>query len=174
MLAGYVYRVDKNHLASVSRSSVYLNAISNRLSASSERARFLGMIVGNAISELVDPVDKRMNFSSEDMGSSDGKWYKSLTSVNDSVGSIGDLKPPPVCSTKPRTTRSKPGTSKGTPTKATASKKATSKIISIEEINDSLESETEDLPMYEKPGSDPSDEDEDPTLVQRDRPIAPV
>lgn len=174
MLAGYAYREDKNNLLRLSRTSVYLNAISNRLAASSERGRFLGMIVGNAVSELVDPVDKRMNFSSDDMSNPEGRWYKSLTSINDAVGVISDLKASTVSSTKSLATRTKTGFGKEVPDQAPISAKASSKIISIEKINDSSESEAEDLPSYEKPDSDPSDEDDDPTLVQRDRPTAPV
>jgi len=174
MLAGYAYRVDPKYLMTLSRSSVYLNAISSRLAASSERARFLGMVVGHAISELVDHVDKRMKFSAEDMSGSDGKWYRGLTSVNDAIGSISDLKPPQLSSTKSLATRTKPAIGDGKQAKATSFAKASFKIISIEEIDGSSESEAEDLPMYEKPDSDPSDEDEDPTLVQRDRPTAPV
>lgn len=174
MLAGYAYREDKSNLITLARSSVYLNAVSNRLAASSERACFLGMIVGSAISELVDPADKRMKFSSEQMSRPDGQWYSSLTRVKNVVGSISDLKPSQVVLTKSLATRTKSASSKQTHNKAPGSAKTGSKILSIEEINDSSESEAEDLPMYEKPDSDPSDEDEDPTLVQRDRPTAPV
>ena len=173
MLAGYAFRADETFLMHLSRSSIYLNAISNRLAASSQRARFLGMVVGTAFSELVDPKDKRMAFSTDEMNSPDGQWYRSLTSVKDSVGSIKDLKIESTPSIKSSNQLSKSVNSNS----STRSKKiaqSTSKIISIEELNDSSESEIEDLPMYEKPDSDPEDEDEDPTLIQRDRPTAPV
>lgn len=175
MLAGYVFRKDGTALVSLSRSSSYLNTISNRLAASSSRARFLGMIVGTAISELIDARDKRMDFGAEDLKSPDGIWYKSLTAVNDVVGSLEDLEVSPIATrkaTKKATT--KLATRIVASSKSTGRTNATSKIISIEEIDGSSDSEEEDLPMYEKPDSDPSDEDEDPTLVQRDRPTAPV
>lgn len=173
MLAGYTLRADKTHLVDLSRSSIYLNAVSNRLAASSPRARFLGMVVGTAFSELVDPKDKQMTFSADEMDSPDGQWYRNLTKINDSVGSITDLKPafaPPIQSS---TQLSKSANSSNS-ARAKKSAPATSKVISIEEIDDDSDSEAEDLPMYEKPDSDPDDEDEDPTLVQRDRPTAPV
>ena len=173
MLAGYSFRADKEYLVHLSRSHIHLNAVSNRLAASSQRARFLGMVVGTAFSELVDPKDKRMTFSADEMNSSDGQWYRSLTGVKDLVGSINDLKPASTPPTKPPNQLSKSvnSSSLARPKKTAQS---ASKIISIEEISDSSESEAEDLPTYEKPDSDPEDEDEDPTIVQRDRPTIPV
>ena len=174
MLAGYSYRQDPKALADLSRSSVYLNAISNRLAASSPRARFLGMVLGNAVSELIDAKDKRMVFSTEELSSPDGHWYKNLTKVNDAIGLIKDLKPVEASSAKSLGKKPKPETSNVKPGKLTKPPNASSKILSIEEINDSSETESDDLPMYEKPDSDLSDEDEDPTLVQRNKPTAPV
>lgn len=173
MLAGYAFRGDEAYLKHLSRSSIYLNAVSNRLAASSQRARFLGMVVGTAFSELVDPKDKRMAFSTDEMDSSDGQWYRSLTAVNDSLGLVEDLKSAstPLNESSVQPIRSTDGSSLG---RSKKSVQTSSKVISIEEIDDSSESEAEDLPMYEKPDSDPEDEDEDPTLVQRNRPTAPV
>lgn len=173
MLAGYILRADKTYLLDLSRSSIYLNAVSNRLAASSQRARFLGMVVGTAFSELVDPRDKQMTFSADEMNSTDGQWYRSLTKTNDSLGSITDLRPAFSPPTKSSTQLSN-STSSSKSARAKKPAPAISKVISIEEIDDDSDSEAEDLPMYEKPDSDPDDEDEDPTLVQRDRPTAPV
>ena len=173
MLAGYTFRAHKTYMLDLSRSSIYLNAVSNRLAASSQRARFLGMVVGTAFSELVDPKDKQMTFSADEMNSSDGQWYRSLTKINDSLGSITDLEPALSQPTKLSTQLSNL-TNSSKSARAKKSAPATSKVISIEEIDDDSDSEVEDLPMYEKPDSDPDDEDEDPTLVQRDRPTAPV
>ena len=173
MLAGYSSRGDEADLVHLSRSSLYLNAVSNRLAASSQRARFLGMVVGTAFSELADPKDKRMAFSTDEMNNSDGQWYRSLTKVNDPLGSIEHLKSASVPLTELYVKPSKPSKSStsGEPIKPA---KPSSKIISIEEIDNSSGSEAEDLPMYEKPDSDPEDEDEDPTVIQRNRPTAPV
>ncbi|KAK4698101.1 telomere length regulation protein, partial [Lecanoromycetidae sp. Uapishka_2] len=174
MLAGYAHRADTTGLINLSRSSTYLNAISNRLAASSERARLLGMIVGNAISELVDPADKKMKFSFDEMNHLDRQWYSRLTRVNDIVGCISDLKSPHISSNESLVTRMENASNNEPLGRASSSAKPSSKIIAIEEVNDSSESEAEDLPIYEKPDSDHSDEDEDPTLVVRDRPTAPV
>lgn len=48
-----------------------------------------------------------------------------------------------------------------------------SKVISIEEVDDDSESE-DDLISYQKPDDDPEDSDEDPTLINRSKPKAPV
>ncbi|KAG9750242.1 hypothetical protein KCU75_g13636, partial [Aureobasidium melanogenum] len=54
LLAGYAHRAQPMSLFIMARSSAHLNGMSNRLNSSSPRARFLGMIVGMAISDLVD------------------------------------------------------------------------------------------------------------------------
>jgi telomere length regulation protein len=46
--------------------------------------------------------------------------------------------------------------------------------MAIEEISDKSEAEDEDLMMYEKPDTDASDSEEDPTLIQRSKPSPPV
>ena len=174
MLAGHVFRADKADITKLAQSSTYLNAISNRLAASSPRARFLGMVVGTAISELVDPKDKRMNFKIEEMNDADGLWYRALPAINDNIGSIEDLKPAHASRTQPQVKATKPANSQRRPQSPRTPAKSTSKIISIEEVDDDTDTDAEELPTYAKPDSDPSDEDEDPTLVQRDKPTAPV
>jgi telomere length regulation protein len=131
------------------------------------------MIVGTAVSELVDPMERRMNFTAEEVDSTEGKWYRSLTEVQDSIGSISDLKRgSPVSKRKNANSRAEVGNEN--PPKALVQPASSSKIVSIEEIESDFASEEDDLPMYEKPDSDASDTDEDPTLVQRDKPSAPV
>jgi telomere length regulation protein len=173
MVGGYAHRADASYLSNLARSSIYINAISNRLAASSQRASFLGMVVGTAVSELVDPKGNRMAFSSEDINSTDGQWYRSLTGVNDAIGSIEDLQPA-VLALKSSLHPTKTAVSNPKIAKQPTKLSSITKIVSIEEIVDSSDSEEEDLPTYEKPDSDEDDEDEDPTLVQRDKPIAPV
>ena len=114
-----------------------------------------------------------MNFSTEEINSPEGQWYRSLTRLTDTVGSIGDLKPSTSTSGEPSSSYSGNEIKSGKTVKQSITTASTSKIISIEELDNS-ESEDEDLVKYEKPDSDPSDSDEDATLVQRDRPVAPV
>lgn len=130
------------------------------------------MLVGTAISALVDADGKRMNFSAEDIDNADGRWYRSLTNVQDPVGSISDMR-----STDSRIV-DHPKKNRGKPTKGESQtlvdKQSSSKIIAIEEVYDESESADDDLIAYQKPDSDASDEDEDATLVQRNKPTAPV
>src|SRR5438045_90284 len=79
-------------LFTLARSSLHLNAISNRLSATSPRSRNLGVFVGIAISQLIDKPDARMTFSIDIVNSAEAQWYLSLTGVKDSIGSIQNLK----------------------------------------------------------------------------------
>ncbi|KAL9611549.1 MAG: hypothetical protein Q9167_003833 [Letrouitia subvulpina] len=172
-VAGYVNRADSEYLGMVARSSKYLNAISNRLAASSARASILGMYVGTAISELVDPPEKRMNFGVEDIDSPDGRTYLNMTRIQDPIGSISDLKSENRA--QQRTLKKDRRDQSINESHLNGSQKPTtiSKVIAIEEVENESE-EDGDLPMYEKPDSDTPDEDEDPTLVERNKPTAPV
>lgn len=172
IVAGYIHRSDPRQLAKLSGSSAYLNAISNRLSASLPRSTILGMIVGTAISELVDPKERRMNFDSDDVRSAEGKWYISLTRVQDSIGLISDMKAAKPVSKKQKS-RTEGENTNSKPAKTAAHPPSSSKVVSIEEVESSSDSE-DNLPMYAKPDSDASDSDEDATLVRRDKPSAPV
>ncbi|KAL9604810.1 MAG: hypothetical protein Q9219_000258 [cf. Caloplaca sp. 3 TL-2023] len=175
LLVGIVYRKDPQRIVELSRSSLYLNAISNRLSASSHGASVLGMYVGTAVSELVDPVDKRMAFGSEELKTAKAQRFLSLTKMKDELGSIGDLERQTAATkeakTKPQRT-SEAQDIKSLPVRSSATKGT--RIISIEEVESEAESEDGDLPTYAKPDSDASDSDEDPTLINRDKPSVPV
>ena len=174
ILIGIVQRYAKEHITSLARSSVYINAISKRLAASSIRAQFLGMVLGMAVSELVDPTERRMKFSLEEFNKAGIEWYRSLTSLHDQVGSIRDLKP---ASSDESSTRSKEplGKVSGKSKPPQEESKTTAiKKVAIEEIEDGSDSDTEDLPVYEKPDSDEEDEEEDPTLIERNKPKPPV
>ncbi|KAL4994686.1 telomere length regulation protein-domain-containing protein [Aspergillus recurvatus] len=177
LAAGYLQRLDPDEMKSIGRTSVFLNAVSNRLAATSTRARFLGMIIGTAISQLIEEPGKAMKFDLEQMESDEATWYLNLIKTDDKFGSLDSI----------RTTKNiskKPGPAK---TKAQASTKATrplgkpdqgtAKIVAIEEIDEEDEEDEDedgDLIPYEKPDEDPADEDDDPTLIQRDKPTAPV
>lgn len=158
----------------LSRSSSYLHAVSNRLAASLPQARFLGMIVGMAISRLVDPPDKQMKFDTEEMESQEAKWWFSLTNIEDVMGSVEAVKKlatdgrsPVFLVTKAKKKLVGLVSSKPRP------QAQTSKIISIEEVEDDSETEDELIP-YQKPDDDPEDSDEDPTLINRLKPKPPV
>lgn len=79
LAAGHLFRLDQAQVKDVGRSGAYLNAVSNRLAASSNRARLLGMIIGTGISELIEEPDKVLRFDLEDMRSEEALWYLGLT-----------------------------------------------------------------------------------------------
>lgn len=154
------------------RSGTYLSAISNRLAASSPRARFLGMVVGEALSSLVDKEDKKMVFKVDEMKSSDAKWYTSLVAVSDSPGSVDFLLPTTVTkvikNVNPSVRRE---------SQKFRVPRDNSKIVSIEEMDDEDENyqpEYDGLIPYTKPDSDQEDSDEDATLITRKKPTTPV
>ena len=130
------------------------------------------MIVGTAVSALVDEPSKRMNFGTDEMNGVDVDWYLSLTTVALEVGSLADLKealaappsqgpqqqrkPPPIPKTpKPIATNQKPKTL-------------------IQTLADDGVDVNDGLVTYEKPDSDKEDEVDDPTLVNRAKLMPPV
>ncbi|KNG89075.1 hypothetical protein ANOM_002938 [Aspergillus nomiae NRRL 13137] len=169
LAAGYVRRLDSNAMMEIGRSSAFLNTVSNRLAASSSKARFLGMIIGMSISQLIEKPGKAMKFDIDEMESDWALWYFNLVNTQDSFASLESIKLPTDSET-----------AKGSSYSATATRKPppprTAKIVAIEEIESENEEseEDDDLVPYEKPDEDPYDSDEDPTLVQRNKPIAPV
>ncbi|KAL8903936.1 MAG: hypothetical protein Q9171_007230, partial [Xanthocarpia ochracea] len=174
LLIGYAHRKIPQHVAEIARSSPYLNAISNRLAASSHRVSVLGMYLGTAMSRLVDPPDKRMDFGSEEMTSSQGERYLSLTERRDALRSIEDIRLQDIKADLSVRQLKKSPVIEIKSQKGNAKAPTSSKIISIEEIDDESDSEDEDLPMYAKPDPDASDSDEDVTIIERNKPTAPV
>ncbi|QSZ29241.1 hypothetical protein DSL72_003753 [Monilinia vaccinii-corymbosi] len=169
--AGYVYRMSPLRLKMIMRTGSHLSVVSNRLAASSTRARFLGMIIGEALSTLVDQGDKIMDFKLDDTKTPEAKWYKSLVNVSDTIGDLEPLKSKFVPQI-PKTTKA----AKTKPASKPNPLEGNSKIISIEEVedDDELESDDDGLTPYAKPDSDAEDSDEDPTLITRNKPTAPV
>ncbi|OOF99498.1 hypothetical protein ASPCADRAFT_138021 [Aspergillus carbonarius ITEM 5010] len=174
LTAGYLRHLDPAAMHFIGRSGIFLNTVSNRLAASSSRARFLGMLIGTAISEIIEQQGKGMRFDLEEMESDEAIWYLDLAKRNDSVGpieSITSLKEP----AKPAETQTKKQSASRTSTPKQPNIR-TAKIVAIEEIDEDEDEdeEDEDLIPYEKPDDDASDSDDDPTLVQRNKPTAPV
>jgi telomere length regulation protein len=151
------------------RSGSQLSAISNRLAASSPRARFLGMIVGEALSSLVDKGDKRMDFKMDEMQSPEARWYKGLVTVSDVLGSLDPMMSQPQVLAKKVNPQPIQETRKG------HIMQRGSKIVAIEEVDDNEdESGNNGLVPYAKPDSDAEDSEEDPTLITRNKPTTPV
>lgn len=167
--AGYVQRIAPIKLTLLTRSSTYLNAISIRIAASQVRARFLGMAVGEALSELVHSKDKKLSFKIEEMDTDEANWYKSLVNISDKLGPLNPLRQPH--SSRPEEKTEPAGLKSKVPQSARAAPKPG---FIIEEVEDDEEDEDPDLVPYAKPDSDAEDSDDDPTLINRDKPKAPV
>ncbi|KIW23226.1 uncharacterized protein PV07_11443 [Cladophialophora immunda] len=175
---GYLSRLDHRSVKNLSGSSTFVRAVSNRLAASVPRARLLGMIVAVAVSKLVDPPDKVMNFGVEEMEGEEAEQWMGLVNIQDAVGSLEQLPKKIVEPLKKRPLQKPPRIS---PRKrvSTEPRPQASKIVAIEELSDSdgrpsAAEEEDDLRPYPRPDSDPSDSDEDPTLVNRNKPAPPV
>ncbi|EAQ92860.1 hypothetical protein CHGG_01095 [Chaetomium globosum CBS 148.51] len=137
------------------------------LAAPHERARFLGMVVGEALSALVDKGEKRLNFKMEETDNEEGRWYKGLTSVKDAIGPLDPLfKAQADIPQKKRKAPQKPVMKQATRPPQTG--------FIIEELSDEAGPEEDDIVPYAKPDSDAEDSDEDATLVRRDKLKAPV
>lgn len=117
-----------------------------------------------------------MKFDLEEMHSEEALWYLSLTAVQDRVGPVESIQAlQKAHSTTQHPISGIPAIQNQKPS-ARSNRTQTSKIVAIDEIDDSEEEtdEDDDLLPYEKPDDDAEDEDEDPTLVQRNKPRAPV
>ena len=158
------------------RSSILTQGISNRLSAASNEARFLGMVVSTAISRLVDKPDCQISFGFDSEEAKKADWYINLMNINDPIGTNNDLialKESPD-TYLPVTTLKRPKQLRPKPSPKPLSPKIERPRVTIQEIEEDNGKRKEDLVPYAKADSDPEDEEDDPTLVKRDRPKPPV
>jgi len=176
IVIGYLDRSSRDIVKQVSTSSTFLRAVSTRLAASIPQARFLGMVVAAAVSRLVDQPGKVLDFGIEEMEDEEAQRWLKLVHVEDKVGRIDDLlllsqQPPDFVQ---RTTRRQIKATRGPERPQSQVRIQNSKIISIEEVEETSEDEA-DLVPYPKPDDDPSDSEDDPTLITRSsKPTAPV
>ncbi|KAI6783754.1 DNA replication checkpoint protein-like protein [Emericellopsis cladophorae] len=173
--AGYVSRASPVKLAMLLRSSAYLGSISNRIAATQVRARFLGMVVGEVLSSLVDSKGQKLDFKMEELDTEDAARLKALAQVKDVVGSSEALLSqdlPVVHKVQTTPQQSKPPKKKPKPALEPITSVKPRTIIEIVDDSDE-EEEDDDLVPYAK-GSDPEDSDDDATLVQRNKLRPPV
>ncbi|KAK1068615.1 telomere binding protein [Friedmanniomyces endolithicus] len=185
--AGYLHRASPVAVLMIARSSGHMQGTSNRLDASGQQARWLGMIVATAISGLVDREGSRMSFGIDEVKTEEASWYLRLVKVEDRIGTLSDFqamlvrqerdvgapriplpsiaKPPPQIAGKPVFGPPRP------PTPAQI-EVIGEKVTEI--LDDISDEEDDDLKPYAKPDSDPEDSDEDATLVNRNKPRPPV
>lgn len=173
--AGYLKRLAATRLSLQVKSGVFMQMVSKRLEASQTRARLLGMIVGEALSQLVENDDKRLDFKMEETKSEEALWYKNLTQVSDDVGPVDHLEPHQE-QTKEKQEKASRQTkqSKPAPRPAARPDLPITKTKPIIEVIDSDDEMEDDIIPLEKPDEIVEDSDEDPETVRRDRPKAPV
>lgn len=167
--AGYLQRLSPMKLALMVKGAAFMRMVSKRLEASQIRARMLGMIVGEALSQLVEKSDKKLDFKMEETKTPDALWYKSLVEVSDAIGPVDPLKTSENLVTRkqgPRVSQQTSPAPKATP--------SASKVKAIIEEVDSDEDMEDDIIPLTKPDDDDEDSDDDPETVRRDRPKAPV
>lgn len=172
LVIGYLHR---HHLASLKQDpipSLIMNAVSNRLAFSVPRTRLLGMIVGVGMSRCVDEPGKVMDFQVEEMETEEVQELLALTTIEDCIGGVHDLKTLPDA---PAQEQSPSRKRKIAAPKSPKPKEpeSVSKVMKIEEVSSSSDSE-DDLIPYQKPTHDPEDSDEDPTLINRNKPKPPI
>lgn len=189
LTAGCLYRSNPSAVLLAARSSHHMQGVSNRLEASGSRARWLGMVVGTAISSLVDKPGTKMNFGVDDMETEEATAYMNLVNVRDHVGSLSDLisalddvKQPTALSRRPKQTPSRrqvglpviDGKQTFGPPRPPSLAQTEIQGDRITDLSDEEDRADEDLKPYAKPDSDPEDSDEDATLVNRNKPKPPV
>ncbi|KAH7269784.1 telomere length regulation protein-domain-containing protein [Fusarium redolens] len=174
LAAGYVHRVSPMKLTLLMRVGTYMNTISNRIGSTQPRAQFLGLVVGESLSALIDDNKQRLDFKMEQTETEEAQQLKSLTKVSDHIGPIDPILSDHTTETVPQ--KRKPSTpSEALQKKAKQKKRPVVTEVKpraiIEEIDSS--EEDDDLAPYSK-DSDPEDSDDDATLVQRNKPKPPV
>ncbi|KAJ6262701.1 DNA replication checkpoint protein tel2 [Drechslerella dactyloides] len=173
LCAGLVHRIPPSYLKLAARSSPFMNGISNHLASTNLRVRFLGMIVGETVSSLVDQGGKQLKFTdSLDASEDEAAKWRGLVKVDDTLPGFEIFQDGSLSSTK----SSKPPKRKSpVKPKAVVDITPTTTLTPSNRIEE-LDSDSgdDDLIPYPKPDSDPEDSDDDATLVNRKKPTPPV
>jgi telomere length regulation protein len=183
--AGYVHRRSPMALLMTVRSSGHMQGVSNRLDASNARARWLGMIMGTALSSMIDKEGSKLRFGTDDMQGPEADQYFALININDQPSTLGEFlklvaeKPENKRSlvqraTRPPTMPKIDGKPTFGPVRPPARAQTEIEGNQVTEISDSDSEDDDGLTPYAKPDSDAEDSDEDATLVNRDKTRAPV
>ena len=150
--------MDQKSLKDFSRSPKFNEGLSNRLSASIDRARFLGMVVGEAVSRKVDIEEAQLKFKVPETEDPTAESLRSLIDVDDQPTAIKGLYSGIVEEEKVDLPSEMP----------------------VEPVEDFLVDEHEDwdkdkdLRTYPVPESDSEDSDDDPMLVNREKTSNPL
>ncbi|KAF8451513.1 telomere length regulation protein-domain-containing protein [Terfezia claveryi] len=184
LCAGYLHRANPAALKRIVQSSVYLNGISNRLATQSPRARFLGMVVGEVLSGLVDDKGMKLDFKMEEMEEMEATWWKGLVGVEDKVGDIYGLERVDVGSRIKGEGRKKVAkrrnisvqeVTEGMDEEEYVVEVLNGEIEEIDEVKGDSSDDDDEFQPYPKPEDDEEDDEvDDPTLVNRNKTPPPV
>jgi telomere length regulation protein len=135
----------------------------------------LGIFVGMALSKMVDKPESQLKFDLEGAEATEAEWYQRLTKVNDKLGDIKNLRTKDESSpTINLTMRLHPKAKKAASNPSKGPAITEIKGPRIIEVFDNSDDEDDDLIPYDKPDSDPEDDTDDPTEINRNKPTAPV
>ncbi|KAK4934548.1 telomere binding protein [Elasticomyces elasticus] len=128
------------------------------------------------MSRIVDKPGQIMNFGVEEMEGEEAERWLDLPTLQDNVGDSSDLQKERASVHKAARTLPKSPRQRRVPA---TSQPTGAKIIAIEELPDSDDAASDDeddpsLRPYARPDSNPSDSEDDPTLINRNKPAAPV
>ncbi|EMR11751.1 hypothetical protein PNEG_00183 [Pneumocystis murina B123] len=156
--------VPRNILEKLSHSKAYLNGLTNRLSSSSERVRFLGMIVGESVTRKLFPNDEKkwLTFNVDNTLTPESNWWRNIINV-DNITNIKSL--------SLGSTNNDCNSSLGSGQDAI---KEHEQIQPIQE-NDTVVAVDDEFVPYALPDSDDDDSDDDPAFTEKNKKInAPV
>ncbi|KAK6533120.1 telomere binding protein [Arthrobotrys megalospora] len=178
LCAGYIHSQPLSYLKVVARSSSFMNGVSNHLGSTNTRVRFLGMIVGETISALVDKDERQLKFKDAlDASEEEAAKWKALVKTDDIIPGFGIFNDKAFESSPPKKTSKKPTSTKKKPVVVEVTGPPGTKPVDItlsNRIQELDSSDDDDLIPYPKPDSDPEDSDDDATLVNRKKVSPPV
>ncbi|KAK6342697.1 telomere binding protein [Orbilia javanica] len=179
LCAGYVHSQPPSYLKIIARSSSFMNGVSNHLASTNTRVRFLGMIVGETISTLVDKSERQLKFKdSLDASDEEAAKWRALITVDDIMPNFDIFKDKAFAFSSSKRSPKKPAPASAkkptiveitdTPSSTAVDTTPSTRIQELDSSSD------DDLVPYPKPDSDPEDSDDDATLVNRKKVQPPV
>lgn len=154
--------LDIGSLAMINRGPMIGDGVSNHLESTSDRIRFLGMIVGEAVtSRVIQDEKKRMIFDVPETRTAEANWWRSLIEIEDKMTGLEYLRAGLV----------------ELPDDLNVITAEPANEIDVSELleDDLIESsDDEEFQAMRVPDSDDEDSDDDPSLVDREKLRPPV
>jgi telomere length regulation protein len=175
LLSGCMARHGASRIRSLFRSTEFMKSITKHLASNSNRVKWLGMIVATGLSSLVDEDNKALKFEDDSLKNVEAKKYLGLLKMDITPSKTFQLRDI-FGETEVIAVAQKTASSQAITKSKAVTKKKASKIKPIDEASRIIEifDDDEDLVPYTKPDTDDEDSEEDPTLVDRDKPNPPV